>query len=324
MSFLLPALLLVAGVALLGFGADLLVRGAVTVARVARISATTIGLTIVAIGTSLPELTVSVTAALRGSADLVVGTVVGSNIFNIGLVIGLTALLATMRVHATALRYEWPLMFVASALLFVFARDGQLDRFDGIAFLLVLVLFLWYTVHVARLAVGHEEGADLAAHVDAQEIRDGAAQLWKALAVMTGGVGVLVIGGEVLIRGASDLARALGASERVIALTIIAMGTGAPDAATSIVAARRGEGEIALGNVIGSNLFNIAGILGLTSVIAPTVVHPSILTNDLPWMLALSLVVLPMMWGRRTVNRVEGGILLGAYGTYLALLVFGA
>jgi len=324
MMALLPAFLLVAGIGILGLGADLLVRGAVTVARVARISATVIGLTIVAIGTSLPELTVSVTAALRGSADFVVGTVVGSNIFNIGLVIGLTALLAPMRVHASAVRYEWPFMFVASFQLFVLARDGELDRIDGLSFLMVLVLFFWYVVYIGRHVVHGEEHADLTAQVDARAIRDGAQQLRKALGWVAAGIALLVIGGEVLVRGASELARALGASERVIALTIIAIGTGAPDAATSIVAARRGESEIALGNVIGSNLFNIAGILGITSLIAPTVVHPAIVNGDLLWMIALSAVLLPMMWGRLTVSRMEGGLLLGAYGTYLALLVFGA
>jgi cation:H+ antiporter len=179
-------------------------------------------------------------------------------------------------------------------------------------------------VYIGRHVVHGEEHADLTAQVDARAIRDGAQQLRKALGWVAAGIALLVIGGEVLVRGASELARALGASERVIALTIIAIGTGAPDAATSIVAARRGESEIALGNVIGSNLFNIAGILGITSLIAPTVVHPAIVNGDLLWMIALSAVLLPMMWGRLTVSRMEGGLLLGAYGTYLALLVFGA
>lgn len=324
MAILLPALLLVAGLGLLGLGADLLVRGAVTVARVARISATVIGLTIVATGTSLPELTVGVSAAMRGAADLVVGTVVGSNIFNIGLVIGLTALLRPMTVHPTAVRYEWPFMFVASVLFAVLAGDGRLDRLDGLALLLVLALFLWFVVHISRLAVGRAEQEDLAEQVDARELTDGPTLLWKAFGWIVAGIVLLAIGGEALVRGASDLARAIGISERLIGLTIVAIGTGSPEIATSIIAIRRGEGAIALGNVIGSNLLNIAGILGLAALIAPTAVHPAILGGDLRWMLALSALLLPIMWWRSTVSRLEGGLLLGLYGTYLALLVFGA
>lgn len=324
MAILLPALLLVAGLGLLGLGADLLVRGAVTVARVARISATVIGLTIVATGTSLPELTVGISAAMRGAADLVVGTVVGSNIFNIGLVIGLTALLRPMTVHPTAVRYEWPFMFVASVLFAVLAGDGRLDRLDGLALLLVLALFLWFVVHISRLAVGRAEQEDLAEQVDARELTDGPTLLWKAFGWIVAGIVLLAIGGEALVRGASDLARTIGISERLIGLTIVAIGTGSPEIATSIIAIRRGEGAIALGNVIGSNLLNIAGILGLAALIAPTAVHPAILGGDLRWMLALSALLLPIMWWRSTVSRLEGGLLLGLYGTYLALLVFGA
>lgn len=324
MALLLPTLLLVIGLGLLGLGAELLVRGAVTVARVARISATVIGLTIVATGTSLPELTVGVSAALRGAADLVVGTVVGSNIFNIGLVIGLTALLRPMTVHPTAVRYEWPFMFVVSVLFAVLARDGRLDRLDGLALLLVLALFLWFVVHIGRIGVDRAEQADLAAQVDARELSDGPTLLWKALGWIVAGIALLTLGGEALVRGASDLARAIGISERLIGLTIVAIGTGSPEIATSIIAMRRGEGAIALGNVIGSNLLNIAGILGLAALIAPTAVHPAILGGDLRWMLALSALLLPIMWWRSTVSRLEGGLLLGLYGTYLALLVFGA
>lgn len=322
MTFVLPTCLLLVGVALLGLGADLLVRGAVTIARIARISATVIGLTIVAIGTSLPELTVGVSAALRGAADLSVGTVVGSNIFNIGFVIGLTALLRPMTVHPTALRYEWPFMFVASVLLTVFASDGRLDRLDGAALVLIFALFLWFAVHIGRIAVGRDEQAELTEQVDARALSDGPTLPWKAFGWIVAGIALLTIGGDALVSGAGDLARALGMSERLIGLTIVAIGTGSPEVATSIIAIRRGEGAIALGNVIGSNLLNITGILGLAALIAPTAVHPAILGGDLRWMLSLSAILLPIMWWRSMVSRPEGGLLLGLYGTYLALLVF--
>lgn len=323
MTVLVPFLLVALGIAILGVGADVLVRGAVTVARIARIAPAIIGLTIVSMGTSLPELTVSVAASLRGAADLGVGNVVGSNIFNIGAVLGMTALVNPMRVHAGAVRLEWPFMFLASFQLLLLARDGRLDRLEGIFFVVGMALFTAYVVRIGRREVSGEEAADLRGEVERKEVADGGAQLGKALLLIAGGIALLVVGGEVLLRGAVDLARAAGLTERVIGLTIVAAGTGAPEAATSLMAARRGEGEIALGNVIGSNIFNILGILGVSALIAPIAVSDAMLRSDLPWMLGLSLALFPMMRSRFTVTRLEGGLLVAAYGTYLALLVFG-
>lgn len=323
MSIALSLLFVAGGIAILGLGADVLVRGAVTIARVARVSAAVIGLTIVAMGTSLPELTVSVAAALRGASDLSLGNVVGSNIFNIGVVLGLTALVQPIRVHSTAVKLEWPFMFIASFQLLLLARDGRVDRLEGAFFVLAVAFFTAYVVRLGRTEVGGREAADLREVVEAREVDDGTAQVGKALLLLAGGVAMLVVGGDLLLRGAIDLARAAGMTERVIGLTIVAAGTGTPEAATSLMAARRGQGEIALGNVIGSNIFNILGILGATALIQPLAVAPAMLSSDLIWMLGLSLVLLPMMRRGLAISRREGALLVGAYGTYLTLLVLG-
>jgi cation:H+ antiporter len=321
MTVLIAILLVVVGIALLGFGADVLVRGAVTIAKLARIPAAVIGLTIVSMGTSLPELTVSVSAALRGASDLGVGNVVGSNIFNIGVVLGLTAMLAPMRVHSSAVRLEWPFMFVASFQLLLLSRDGVLDRLEGMFFVVGLGLFTAYVVRIGRSELGAEEHADLRETVERRDAPKEMQSVGKALALVAAGVALLVIGGDVLLRGAIELARLAGMTERVIGLTIIAAGTGAPEAATSLMAARRGQGEIALGNVIGSNIFNVLGILGVTALVAPLSVSDAMVQSDFVWMLGLSFILFPFMRSGARIARMEGGVLVAAYGTYLTLLV---
>lgn len=317
-------LLVIVGIALLGFGADLLVRGAVTLANAARISAAVIGLTVVAMGTSLPELTVSLAAALRGAADIGVGNVVGSNSFNIGMVLGLSALILPMRVHGNAVRLEWPFMFVASFQLLLLARDGHIDRLEGAFFLVALVLFTVYVVRLGRQELGAEETHDLAESVALKAPASASLRTMGGAFLLVGaGVALLIIGGDLLLRGALSVARAAGMTERLIGLTVVAIGTGTPEVATSIVAARRGQSEIALGNVIGSNIVNILGILGLTALIRPLAVSAQMVSTDMWWMLAFSFVLLPMMRTRYTIGRVEGFMLVTGYLTYLTLLVLG-
>lgn len=321
MTVLISAVLVVVGIGLLGYGADVLVRGAVTIAKAARIPAAVIGLTIVSMGTSLPELTVSVAAALKGSADLGIGNVVGSNIFNIGIVLGLTALMAPMRVHSSAVRLEWPFMFIANFQLLLLARDGVIDRLEGAFFVIGIALFTAYVVRIGRSELGSEEAADLHETVSAKTAAPEAQAVGVALMLLAAGVALLVLGGNVLLKGAIDLATAAGMSERVIGLTIVAAGTGAPEVATSLVAARKGQGEIALGNVIGSNIFNILGILGVSALITPLAVSEAMLQSDFIWMLGLSFLLFPLMRSGSVVARAEGGVLVAAYGTYLTLLV---
>jgi cation:H+ antiporter len=323
MGFTLSVILVVVGIAALGFGADILVRGAVTLARAIHIPTAVIGLTIVSMGTSLPELTVSVSASLRGAADLSLSNVVGSNLFNVGIVLGATALVLPMRVHGAAVKLEWPFMFAASFILLLLARDGTLDRLEGGFFVVSLVLFTWYAVIIGRDTIGPEETAEIAGEVQRRAPRSAIRTIGGALSMLAAGVVVLVIGGEMLVRGAIDIARHFGMTERLIGLTVVAMGTGAPEAATSIVAARRGHSEIALGNVIGSNIFNVLGILGVAALLSPLNVAPQIITSDLWWMLGLSLALFPMMRTGFRVGRIEGSALILAYGTYLTLLAFG-
>ncbi len=323
MTVLLAVLMVAAGVAILGVGADVLVRGAVTIARVARVSATVIGLTIVSMGTSLPELTVSVAASLRGASDLSLGNVVGSNIFNIAIVLGFTALIRPMRVHSSAVKLEWPFMFLASFQLLLLARDRAIDRLEGAFFVIGMALFTAYVVRLGRTEVHGEAAAELSAEVGARELPDGSASVGKALLLIAAGIAMLVVGGEVLLRGAVDLARLAGMSERVIGLTIVAAGTGTPELATSLMAARRGQGEIALGNVIGSNIFNILGIVGVTALVQPIAVGAAMVGSDMVWMLVFSAMLFPMMRTRFEVSRLEGGFLVASYGTYLTLLVLG-
>jgi len=319
----LAALLVLAGLGLLGFGADILVRGAVTLAKAARISAAVIGLTIVSMGTSLPELTVSLAAALRGSSDLSMGNVIGSNIFNIGMVLGISALILPMRVHGSAVKLEWPFLFIASFQLLLLARDGVLDRLEGGFFVAAMAAFTWYAVIIGREAVTGEEAADLADSVTQRAPRAHLRTLGAAFGLVGIGIVGLVAGGDLLVRGAVSLARDLGLTERIIGLTIVAIGTGTPEIATSIVAARRGQSELALGNVIGSNIFNILGILGIAAFVRPIAIDPQMLRSDLWWMLGLTLALLPIMRSRAIVTRVEGALLAGAYVVYLALLALG-
>jgi cation:H+ antiporter len=320
---LLSLLLVAVGILVLGYGGDLLVRGGVTIAKAARVSAAVIGLTIVSMGTSLPELTVSLAATFRGATEIAVGNVVGSNIFNVCGVLGFAAVVQPMRVHGSAVRLEWPFMFLASFQLLLLARDGVVDRLEGGFFLVGLLLFTAYAVRIGRTEVAGEEAKDLAREVAGMEAHGRLQSVGGALLLIGAGIGLLVAGGEVLVRGAVELARAAGLSERIIGLTIVAAGTSAPELATSVVAARKGQSEIALGNVIGSNIFNILGIIGITAIVRPLPVSAAMLGSDIWWMLATALVLYPMMRSRYLVGRGEGALLIGAYAAYTTLLLAG-
>lgn len=323
MSTPLAALLLIVGIALLGAGADVLVRGAVSLARIARVPSAVIGLTIVAMGTSLPELTVGITSSIKGAQDLGVGNIVGVNVFNIAVVLGISALIQPMRVHGSAVRLEWPFMFLASFQLLLLSRDNVLDRLEGMFFVVGLALFTAYAVRIGRLEVAGEEAADLAETVEMKTPTERLVRVGPSLGLIAIGVAVLIAGGEVLMRGALALAEAAGMTERMIGLTVVAFGTGTPEVATAIVAARRGQSELALGNVIGSNIVNILGVLGVTAVIRPLQLDPSVASHDLWWTLGFALVLFPIMRRGKVISRGEAGFLLAGYATYLTLLALG-
>jgi cation:H+ antiporter len=304
------------------------VRAASTLAQIAGVTPAVIGLTVVAIGTSLPELVVSLMAALEGQPDLAVANVVGSNIFNIAAALGLTALIVPLPVHGAAVRLEWPFMFVASFACLLVARDGAIDRLEGGFFVTTLALFVAYSVRLARREVTGAEARRLAEHAEARDIGaptpdGGQSRPALLLLILVGGLAALVVGGRLLVDGAVALARLAGLSERVIGLTVVAAGTGAPELATSLVAARRGRADVAVANMIGSNIFNILGILGVTALVTPVRVAPAVVRTDIWWMLGTALLLLPLLRSGARISRPEGTVLLGAYATYLGVLLAG-
>ncbi len=317
MNATLSLALVALGIVLLGTGADLLVRGATVIARLARMSPAVIGLTIVAMGTSLPELTIGATSALRGNADIGIGNVLGVNVFNICVVLGLTALIQPIRVHGNVVRLEWPVMLVASLQCLLLIRDGRLDRLEGLFFVLALVIFTAFVVRIARNDLQAEEASDLAEEVQVRSFSGRLQRLGPSLGLLAVGIVLLVGGGNILLKGAVTLAELAGLSERVIGLTIVSIGTGLPEVAASIAAARRGQSEMALGNVIGSNIMNLFGILGTVALISPLEVDAAAVSTDAWWMAGVALMLLPIMRRGFVITRGEGALLLGVYGVYL-------
>jgi len=311
-------LALAAGVGVLFFGAEWLVRGAARMAGALGVSPIVVGLTVVSLGTSAPELVVSLTAALRGNPDLAMGNVMGSNLANIGLILGLTALVRPMQVAARVVTREVPIMLAITALLYPLIWDGVLGQGDGIILLIVLGIYILFVNRVAgeedtEVLGEYEEFARSETHLHKVSGRD----VWL---IVAGSMG-LVVGGTLIVNSAEFLAVAVGIPDMVVGLTVVAIGTSLPELATSLVAAVRGEADIAVGNVVGSNIFNVAAILGTTAVVTPLNVAPQILTQELPAVLLLSVVVLPVTWNAFMVRRWEGAILLTGY-VVLGILLF--
>ena len=313
--------LVVVGLILLAGGGDLLVRGATSIARMAGLTPAVIGVTVVALGTSRPELVVSVIASIDRQPDLAVGNAVGSNLFNITVILGLAALIARLPIRGSVVKLEWPVMFLASAVCVGFSRDGVIDRIEAGVFLVSLVAFMAYSVYLARREVSAAEQADLVAEVQSLTLRPPGRDLALAIGATVGGVAILVVGGKLLVDGAVRLAQVAGLSERVIGLTIVAAGTSAPEVATSVVAAVKRQSDIAVANLIGSNIFNILGILGTAGLILPLRVAPGMLNHDMVWMVGTALLLFVLMWFRKTLSRPDGLILLGAYAVYLVGLL---
>jgi cation:H+ antiporter len=315
---LITAGLFVAGLVALVTGAELLVRGAARLAYAVGISPLVVGLTVVAFGTSAPEIAVSVGAATRGQVDLAVGNVVGSNIFNVLFILGLSALITPLAVARQLIRQEVPLMIGVSVLLLVFALDGRIGRIEAATLCAGMV---GYTVFLIRQSRA-EAAALRAGGADPAAPRGRAGLVLDAVFVLCG-LALLVLGAGWLVEAAVSLARSLGVSELVIGLTIVAAGTSLPEVASSIVAAIRGERDIAVGNVIGSNLFNILACLGIAGLVAaePLAVAPAVRTFDLPVMVAVAFVCLPVFFTGAAIERWEGAVLFGYYVAYTAYLI---
>lgn len=314
----LTFLSLIAGLVLLVIGAELLVRGASRLAARLGIPPLIIGLTVVAFGTSSPEMAVSVQAALKGSGDIAIGNVLGSNIFNILLILGLSALIVPLVVSRQLVRLDVPVMIGASLLAFALALDQSLGRLDG------LLLFAGILVYTGALIVlARKEPQPTALPDDAAALPSGPRTWLLDGLLIAAGLGLLVLGADWLVQGAVTLARALGLSELLIGLTLVAAGTSLPELATSLLAALRGERDIAVGNIIGSNIFNLLAVLGLAAALSPTPisVSPTALAFDFPVMLAVAVACLPIFFANYRISRGEGLLFLLYYCAYVGYLL---
>ena len=317
----LTILLFVLGIALLVLGAELLVRGASRLALAAGVSPLVVGLTVVAFGTSAPELAVSVRAAFAGSADIAYGNVVGSNIFNVLFILGLSALVAPLVVDRQLIRRDVPIMVGVSLLLPLLALDGRIGRMDGALLFGAILAYTVFSVIQSR-----RERAATREEMEAGASDEPPGAWWANLLLVVGGVGMLVLGARWLVDGAVVFARALGVSELIIGLTIVAAGTSLPEVATSVLASIRGHRDIAVGNVVGSNIFNILCVLGLSGVVAPRgiPVAPGAFSFDTPVMIAVALACLPIFFSGPGITRWEGALFLFYYAAYVTFIVLEA
>jgi len=314
---LLTVLLFFAGLLLLYYGADYLVTGSSRLALSYGIRPLVVGMTVVAFATSMPEMLVSLLASFRGSSDIAAGNIVGSNIANIGLILGVAAMLHPLRVASTTLRREIPYMIFSGGVLLLLCLDGRLTWFDGVLLLALLVVFLLYCVRTARsvtLPAGSEPRLE-----NADEQASPAHRGRDLVLILVGIVG-LGVGAELMVRSAVTIARHFGISELVIGLTIVALGTSLPELAASVVSAWKGEMDISVGNVIGSNIFNTLFVLGVCPLLRPLVVEPRLLRIDMPIMLLFSVALLPLCGRQSGLDRRRGILLLGAYLVFLLTL----
>lgn len=314
----MSVLLVLLGLTLLVIGGEFLVRSSVGLSFKLNLSKMVIGLTVVSFATSAPELLVSLQAALEGYSDISLGNVIGSNVANIGLVLGLTAMLSTLGIDRDFFRFNWPVMVLFSlALYVVLDNDGVLSRLEGVLLFGGLLFYLFLLIYRARNARETKEGQN-------DSIDDGlskASYFKIVIWLLIGGV-ALYYGSEWLVAGATDIAKSIGVSDYAISVTVIAIGTSVPELAASLIAAAKREKAISLGNLIGSNIFNIASVLGLTAMITPIhVVDESILSSNMFWLLGFALILLPLgfLKTRMELNRWKGIFLFAAYCVFIGL-----
>ncbi len=317
-NMLVYILFIIGSLIVLYFGANFLVKGAASVAERLGVSALVVGLTVVSFGTSAPELIVSVQATLDGFGGISIGNVIGSNIANIGLILGLSALIFPLKAHMQLIRIDTPFMILVSLLFIVFFLDQTIGRIEGMVFVLIIAVYSVYNIIKSK----KENQAQVIKEYDESVPKISRHWVLDVLFIILGLAG-LVFGSDLLVKNAVELARGLGMSEAVIGLTIVALGTSTPELATSIVAAVKKQPDIAIGNVVGSNIFNILGILGVASLIKP-IATPDINYIDSIVMIVMSLLLLPFIKTGFTLRRWEGGLLLGIYIGYMVYLLAGA
>lgn len=308
----LDVIIFFAGLMLLYYGAEYLVTGSSRLALSFGVSPLIVGMTIVAFATSMPEMTVSLMASLKGSSDIAAGNVVGSNIANIGLILGVAALLVPMTVAKSVLRRELPFMLAVSVVFYFLATDGQLSFFDGMILLTLLLLFLGYCLKIARNSyINSQPDSHVVNHEVARRKSD-----WVLIVL---GIIGLCIGAELMVRSAVSIARTIGVSELVIAMSVVALGTSLPELAASTVSAWKGEMELSVGNVIGSNIFNLLFVLGVCPMIRPISIAPELLSIQIPVMLTFSIALIVFAL-RGKLNRLSGAVLLIGYAVFILTL----
>lgn len=323
MALLLPFLLLVVGLVILVVGGDVLVRGASSIARSLGVSPVVIGLTVVAFGTSAPELAVNISAAVDGAPDLSFGNIIGSNIANIGLIVGLTAIMRPLLIHKSIVTREIPMMLLASAMAFINAYDMWLDgtpniysRNDGIILMLIFGVFMYYTVSDVLRQRAEKPDAVMEEFGDVAE-SEPSYPVWKSVLFILVGLVGLVGGGKLTVYSATVIAEAMGVPPVIIGLILVAVGTSLPELATSVIATLKGQTDIAVGNVVGSNIFNLLLVQGVSSTIAPTPI-PHGGHFDLLAMVLLSVILFPLaITHQRRIVRIEGVLLLLFYVCYV-------
>ena len=308
---------IIAGLILLVWSADKFVEGSATTASHFGTPPLLIGMVVVGFGTSAPEMAVSALAASQGNPGLALGNAYGSNITNIALILGITALLAPIAVHSQVMRKELPILILVTAFAGWQLWDGDLSRMDAIGLMLAFVVLIGWSIYQGLRQPDDALAKEMTEEVNAMPVR-------KAILWLVVGLLLLIISSRILVWGAVDLATTFGISDLVIGLTIVAGGTSLPELASSIIAARKGEHDLALGNILGSNLFNTLAVVGIAGLIAPMPVAPEVLTRDFPVMAALTLVLFAMCYGFRgpgRVNRFEGSALLLAFVAYTVYLL---
>ncbi|MCU7803344.1 MAG: calcium/sodium antiporter [Candidatus Thiodiazotropha sp. (ex Lucinoma annulata)] len=316
---LLFSIAILVGLIILVWSADRFISGAAALADNLGVSPMLIGLTVVGLGTSAPEVLVSTMAAMSGNPGLAIGNAIGSNIANIGLILGFTALLIPLSVHSSVLKREYPILLAVTLLCLLLMWDGELNQFDGAILAITLVGVLGWMIYTAKTGAADP----IAGEFDAEIPHDIPTR--KAIILLLVGLAFLLLSSRLLVWGATNVAIALGVSDVIIGLTIVAIGTSLPELAASITSAMKGEDDLAIGNVIGSNLYNMLAVLSIPGLVAPGPYAPEVLTRDLPVMLGLTLFLFFMGYGfgkPGRINRLEGAILLLAFVGYQSFLFF--
>ena len=312
-TFFFPTFLVILGIALLYFGGDLLVNHAIALAKRFGVSSMVIGLTVVAFATSAPELAAAMTANLLGSPDIAIGNAIGSHIANVGLILGFSAMFFTLPAARRFVRREVAFMVFVSAIMYPILATGLvIGPIEGLFLFSLLIVFLWTLIRDPASAQHYDAPGD-----------DPLPPMWKSWLGVAIGVALLVGGADALVEGASTLAREAGVPERVIGLTLVALGTSLPELAAGFVAGKKGEADLVMGNIVGSNIFNLLCILGVTAFVSPIAVAPAVLTIDFWMMFGISILLMIFLFWRKRLTRIEGGVLLVAYVAYTAFLFLG-